>query len=215
MPEARAVTEAIARNLRGYRTGRGWTLDALATRSGVSKGMLVQIEQGRTNPSISTLCRIADGLGVTLARLVEVAERPPVRVVRAPDVAPLFQGQPGSEGRLLVGSDPPRPLELWEWRLAPGDAYEGETHAPDTVELLHVVEGALTLMVEGTPHRLGAGDAASFVADRPHRYANESPQEPVRFTMAVGMPDPPVPAPGTDEPATSQTGHVPVGGAAD
>ncbi len=207
MPETRAVTEAIARNLRGYRTSRGWTLDALATRSGVSKGMLVQVEQGRTNPSISTLCRLADGLGVTLARLVEVAERPAVRVVRAADVAPLHQGRPGSEGRLLVGSDPPRPLELWEWRLAPGDDYDGESHAADTVELIHVVEGTLTLYVDAVPHRLAAGDAASFLADRPHRYANDD-AEPVRFTMAVGMPDPPQPTPGDTEPATSQAGHA-------
>lgn len=207
MPEARAVTEAIARNLRGYRTARGWSLDALAARSGVSKGMLVQVEQARTNPSISTLCRVADGLGVTLARLVEVAETPAVTVVRAAEVAPLFRGAPGSEGRLLVGSDPPRPLELWEWRLAPGDAYEGESHADETVELLHVLEGELLLEVDGVAHRLAAGDAASFAGDRPHRYANAS-DEAVRFTMAVGMPDPPLPVAGDPEPPTSQHGHA-------
>jgi len=210
------VTEAIARNLRGYRTARGWTLDALATRSGVSKGMLVQVEQARTNPSISTLCRLADGLGITLARLVEVAEPPALRVVRADEVAPLFRGMPGSEGRLLVGSDPPRPLELWEWRLAPGDGYDGESHDADTVELLHVLSGTLTLVVDGVPHRLGPGDAASFLADRPHRYANDD-DEPVRFTMAVGMPDPPAPPPpaagddrgGDPGPVASQHGHAP------
>ena len=208
MPEAKAVTEGIARNLRAYRTSRGWTLDALAARSGVSKGMLVQVEQARTNPSISTLCRLADGLGITLARLVEVAERPAVRVVRAPDVPPLFSGLPGSEGRLLVGSDPPRPLELWEWRLAPGDGYDGESHPRETVELLHVLEGTLTLHVDGEPHRLAAGDAASFLADRPHRYANDE-EVALRFTMAVGMPDPPLPAASHDDPSTSQSGHVP------
>jgi transcriptional regulator with XRE-family HTH domain len=208
MPRPEDVTEAIARNLRGYRATRGWTLDALAARSGVSKGMLVQVEQGRTNPSISTLCRLADGLGVTLARLVEVEHEPAVRVVRAADVVPLFAGEPGSEGRLLVGSDPPRPLELWDWRLAPGDGYDGESHDDSTVELLHVLEGTLTLYVEGTPHRLAAGDAASFLADRPHRYANDD-AEPLRFVMAVGMPDPPLPLPLSDsELPPSQGGHA-------
>lgn len=195
MPEPRAVTEAIARNLRAYRAARGWSLDALATRSGVSKGMLVQVEQARTNPSISTLCRLAEGLGVTLARLVEVVEEPTVSVVPAADVAALFTTEAGSEGRLLVGTDPPSPVELWDWRLEPGEVYAGEAHDGHTVELVSVLEGTLTLYVDDEPYGLDAGDSASYVADRPHRYANEGTGR-VRFVMAVGMPDPPLPPTG-------------------
>ena len=51
------VTDAVARNVREARLERGWTLEQLATRSGVSKGMVVQIEQARTNPSIGTLSK--------------------------------------------------------------------------------------------------------------------------------------------------------------
>ena len=39
---------------------RRWTLEQLAARSGVSKGMVVQIEQGRTHPSIGTQSKVAE-----------------------------------------------------------------------------------------------------------------------------------------------------------
>ena len=56
------VAGAVALNLRRLRTSRQWSLDTLAARSGVSKGMLVQLEGARTNPSLGTLpwqsCRV-------------------------------------------------------------------------------------------------------------------------------------------------------------
>ncbi|MEU8248015.1 helix-turn-helix transcriptional regulator [Nonomuraea sp. NPDC048916] len=58
----------------------------------MSRGMLVQVEQARTNPSVSTLTRIASALGVTVARLVEVADVPVVRIVEQADVVTFDQG---------------------------------------------------------------------------------------------------------------------------
>ena len=63
MTDPAMVPAAAARTLRSLRTGRGWSLDALASRSGVSRGALVAIEQARGNPSIATLCRISDAFG--------------------------------------------------------------------------------------------------------------------------------------------------------
>ncbi|WP_416071874.1 helix-turn-helix domain-containing protein [Streptomyces sp. ID05-04B] len=83
---------------------QGWSLETLAARSGVSKGMLVHIEQGRTNPSIGTLCRLTDALGTTLSRLVETSELPLARVVRAGEGACLWRSEQ-SPGR--AGCDPP------------------------------------------------------------------------------------------------------------
>lgn len=128
MAEPGTLTAAIANNVRAQRAHRGLTLDELAVRSGVSRGMLVQVEQGRTNPSVSTLARIADALGVTVARLVEVNDTPVVRVVPAAEVVTFSHGQ--GSARLLVGTDAPAILELWDWRLAPGEHHDGDAHPP-------------------------------------------------------------------------------------
>ncbi|GAA3124179.1 XRE family transcriptional regulator [Planomonospora alba] len=180
------ITAAIANNVRAQRAHRQMTLDELAARSGVSRGMLVQVEQGRTNPSINTLTRIADALGVTVARMVEVSDTPVVRVVNPSDVVTFAHGR-ASAARLLVGTDAPAILELWDWRLAPGDHHDGDAHPPGTREMLTVLEGELTLTVYGRSHVIGADGAVLFSADRPHRYANEG-SGPLRFVMVVTEP---------------------------
>ncbi len=181
------VGAAVARNLVDFRRRRALSLEQLAQRSGVSKGMLVQIEQGRTNPSIATLCRIANALGIAVARFVEVGEAPTVRLVKAAEAPVLWQGGGASLARLLVGSDAPDCVELWDWRIAPGDFYVGAAHPSSTRELLHVLEGQLALDIEQTVQRVGQGDSVIFRADRPHRYANAG-DSPLRFIMVVAEP---------------------------
>jgi transcriptional regulator with XRE-family HTH domain len=187
MPDPESLTAAIATNVRAQRARRGLTLDALAARSGVSRGMLVQIEQSRTNPSVTTLARIADALGVTVARLVEVSDTPVVRVVHSSDVVTLWRSDRGGSARLLVGSDEPAILELWDWVLAPGEFHDGDAHAAGTREMLTVIEGELTLSVYGGSHVIGRDEAVLFCADRPHRYANEG-TETLRYIMVLTEP---------------------------
>ena len=182
-----ATISTVARNVRALRTEQAWTLDELAGRSGVSKGMLVQIEQNRTNPSIGTLCRIAEAFGVSLASLVELGQSPAVRLVGPDDAAELWHGKPGSVGKLLLGSDRREHLELWDWRMTPGDAYPSQDHLPGTREMLHVQEGTLTLSVDGVDHIVPAGSSVLFEADRPHGYANRG-LKVLRFTMVASAP---------------------------
>jgi transcriptional regulator with XRE-family HTH domain len=179
------INAAIASNVRAHRAHRGLTLDALAARSGVSRGMLVQVEQGRTNPSVSTLTRIASALGVTVARLVEVSDTPVVRVVPREEVVSFEMGE--SRAKLLIGADVPMILELWEWTLAPGEHHNGDAHPAGTREMLTVLSGELTLSVYGGDHVIRTGDTGLFTADRPHRYANKGADE-TRFIMVVSEP---------------------------
>ena len=82
MTQALAVNELIGARVRQHRAARGWTLDELADRSGVSRRMVITIEHGDGNPSIATLLRISDALGVGLPVLVDV-ERPQTTTVTA------------------------------------------------------------------------------------------------------------------------------------
>jgi transcriptional regulator with XRE-family HTH domain len=188
MPSPEAVAVAVARNTRRIRTARGWSLDQLAARSGVSKGMLVHLEQARTNPSLGTLCKVAETLGVSLAGLVELHEAPVVRVVQPAEVVRLWESEAGSAGDLLVGSDERDHLELWHWTLAPGDDHASEPHAAGTREMVHVVAGTLTLSVDGSDHAVPAGGAVLFHADRPHSYRNGGTRA-VKLVMVVLQPD--------------------------
>src|SRR5258708_7248110 len=108
MDDIAAINSRVARNLRLVRGARDLTLDQLAKKSGVSKGMLVQIEQGRTNPSIATLCRVANALGVAVARFVEVGEAPMVRLRGAGEAAGVWRGGAGRASPPLLWGRGPR-----------------------------------------------------------------------------------------------------------
>ncbi|HEY8471421.1 MAG TPA: XRE family transcriptional regulator [Natronosporangium sp.] len=182
------ITAAVAERVRALRSSRGWSQDELAGRSGVSKGMVVQIEGARTNPSIGTLARIADAFGVTVARLLEPSEDERAVQVTDADAAPqLWHGPAGGFGRLLRGMNEPDFVEVWEWRLEPGERHDSAEHPPGTREVLYVLTGELTVVAAGADHRVAAGQTVDFRADRWHGYRNDG-STPTRVVMVVVIP---------------------------
>jgi transcriptional regulator with XRE-family HTH domain len=188
MNDPKRVEAALAHNLRDWRTRRGWSQAELADRAGISKGMLVQIEQSQTNPSIATLCKLANALGVALPRLVEVADEPVIRRVSRDEVAWLWRGTGRGSGAGLVGGiESPMPVELWEWRMGPRDGYDALAHPPGTREIVYALDGEVMVTVEGVEMTIGSGECAVFQADRPHRYAAAGGRA-ARFMMVVVEP---------------------------
>ncbi|MCF6524362.1 helix-turn-helix domain-containing protein [Streptomyces sp. JJ36] len=183
------LTQSLARNLKRWRQERGFTLDALAARAGVSRGMLIQIEQARTNPSVGTVVKVADALGVSITTLLDFDREPQVRLVPEEQAVRLWQTDAGSHSTLLAGTEAPGPLELWSWRLMPGEGSDSDPHPQGTTELVHVTAGVLTLTADGTTHEVPAGTSACFESHVPHGYRNEG-AEPVEMTMAVAVPAP-------------------------
>jgi len=182
-----ALAVAIGGRVRRERQARGWTLDQLAEATGVSRRMLVNIEQGATNPSVGTLLRISDALGIGLPALLELPRPKPVTVTRSGEGAALWSSDAGGRGVLVAGTETPNVVELWDWTMAPGDTHGSEAHSPGTKELLQVQEGSISVVVAGEAFILEAGDAVSFPGDVAHSYSSEG-TEPARFSLAVFEP---------------------------
>jgi transcriptional regulator with XRE-family HTH domain len=190
--EARAGADSVARAIGGRikqgRGSRGWTLDQLAGRSGVSRRMLVSIEQGSANPSIATLLLISDALGTGLPALVDMDRSPGLRVTRAGAAPVLWRGERGGQAVLVAGTDPPDVTELWDWTLGPGESHSSEAHTAGTRELLLVLDGEVELRVGQHAELLATGDSASFTGDLPHGYVNASSAQRARFALTVFEP---------------------------
>ena len=187
MADVPGVTAAVARTLKALRADRGWSLDQLAARSGVSKGVLVTLEQGRSNPNLATLARIGDAFGVPVTLLVDVGGEPAVRISSPDESRVLWRGPSGGAGTILGATDPPWAVELWRWEVMPGETFGGEAHAPATREMIWVESGTVTLTVAGERYSVSAGQSARFPASRPHHYDNES-DEPAHLIMVVLIP---------------------------
>lgn len=149
--------------------------------------MIINVEQGAANPSVGTLLRISDALGVGLPALVAPPEAKPVTVTRGGEGSILWSGDNGGRGVLVAGTRPPDVLELWDWTLGPQDRHDSEPHAHGTMELIQVHEGAITVEVAGQSLSLRAGDAVAFPGDVSHAYSNTGPA-PARFSLAVYEP---------------------------
>jgi transcriptional regulator with XRE-family HTH domain len=179
-----ALALAIGGRVRHERQLRRWTLDQLADAAGVSRRMVVNVEQGGVNPSVGTLLRIGAALGVGLPALVEPPQTESVKIVRSGNGATLWTGAAGGLGVLVAAKGPPDVIELWDWTLGAGDRHSSDAHSSGPKELLHVLEGAITVEVADQAFTLGTGDSIAFPGDVKHSYANQG-TTPARFSLAV------------------------------
>lgn len=184
---ATKLATAIGARVKHERLARGWTLDQLAGLAAVSRRMVVSVEQGTVNPSVGTLLRLSDALGVGLPALVEPPRSNRVKVTRCGEGAELWSGAAGGRGVLVAGTTPPDIIELWDWTLGPGDRHASDAHAAGTKELVHLLAGSITVEIDDQTVTLEPGDAVGFPGDVEHTYANPN-REPARFALAVFEP---------------------------
>ncbi|MFD3659182.1 helix-turn-helix domain-containing protein [Streptomyces sp. NPDC058659] len=187
MAETASALRTLAHNVRAARTRAGLSLDELGRRAQVSKGALVGLEKAQGNPNFATLVRLADTLGVSVSALMEGPAEDRVRVVAADAVMPLWTGAHGGEARLMLTTSGPAPVEVWRWKLEPGEEYPSHPHQAGVVETVSVTAGRMTLVVDGAEHPVEAGQTAAFDGDAPHTYRGAG-TETCLLIMTVHLP---------------------------
>lgn len=175
------VLQHVSQNVRRLRHAAGLSQSALAEQSGVSRRMLVSIEAGENNVSLSTLDLIAEALGVAFSDLIKAeGNRDSSRINEL-----AWAGEhPGSKAVLLASTPARREVELWEWRLQPGETYYTHPDPEGFSEQIFVFEGCLTLVIDDQQRQLVAGEFISYASNRAHAYRNDG-DSPVRFVRNV------------------------------
>ena len=178
------LNTTLGQNVRGLRTSRNLTYDELAERAGLSKGMLAQIEQARTNPSIGTLCKLANALGVTINRLIDEPTRLATKKTTLSELPNLWKGPEGSAAKLLAGVDGADLVEFWDWELLPGHQHVSAPHPQGTKEIVYVLKGTLNVEVGSISVAAKAREALLIPGDEIHKYMNNSKTKS-HFAMVV------------------------------
>src|SRR5437588_3431509 len=80
-----AIERRIARRLAQLRADRGWSLDALADRTGISRATLSRLERSELSPTAAVLGKLCTAYRWTLSRLMAEAE------TRAPNLVPAAE----------------------------------------------------------------------------------------------------------------------------
>ncbi len=181
-----AAVPTVGPRMRALREAMGLSLRDLAEHSGVSAPMLSQVERGETSPTLAVAAKIAAGLELTLSQLLRLDEGSHVAVSRA-------EGRRHSErrGHRVEELTPPLPgqradvsLHTLEPGATTGGREDPPMHEPGSRETAVVLAGTLVLVVDGSRHELGAGDAVTFDADLPHHFENEG-EEATRFLAVI------------------------------
>ena len=174
---AAEVARRVAEGLKHFRKARGLSLDELASKSGVSRAALSQIEGTRTNPTLSVLWMVAVGLDVPFHELLGASDDGGIKILRAGDTPPLKSADGRMESRLLSPGGSSPDLEIYDLRFLPKGVHRSDPHGRGTVETLIVLTGALRLVVQDAEHELLPGDTIFFKADVQHVYENRSSHE--------------------------------------
>lgn len=166
----------LAQTLKALRHQRGWSLSQAADQTGVSKAMLGQIEREESSPTVATLWKIATGFNVAFSAFLAPSS-PPTSTLHRQGALPAFM-QENAAMRVtpLFPFDAQLGFDMFAIELAPGAFSESTPHEPGVIEHVVVLSGELELAIDDCWHRLAAGEAMRFQADRPHAYRNSSAQ---------------------------------------
>jgi len=174
--DGRALDVLLGERIRHRRRARNMSLKDLAESSGISIGLLSQIERGLSSPSLRVLAGLADALQLGLADLFsDQAVTPPPEdkiVVHAAERRKLTFWRTGISKELLTPPADPSTLDIFLVVVEPGGTSGSQLYSHEGEEAGTVLEGTIAINVEGKEYRLHAGDSFRFTSTRQHSFWN-------------------------------------------
>lgn len=178
----------LAQVLRKLRADAGLSLSALASASGLSAGLLSQMERGNGNPSYNTLIKLAHALGVRVGDFFGGEDPEPklAELVKADARRRLLLSEHDMVYELVTPSMNGR-LGVIRAQVASGWSNEAVPFLHEGEECVLVVEGSLVVVVGDERYHLTEGDSLTYDASAPHWYANDG-DRPAVFIGAMTPP---------------------------
>ncbi|MCI2417910.1 XRE family transcriptional regulator [Saccharopolyspora sp. K220] len=181
------VEARLAGRLAELRVERGWSLEELARRTGISRSTLSRLERAEISPTATLLNRLCAAYERTMSRLLAEVESEPPQLVRADQQAVWRDGASGFTRRSVSPPHPGLRGEIVEGVLRPGAdiSYDGPP-VPGLEQHIWVLEGVLEVTAGGV-YRVSAGDCLRFRLWDRSRFHNPGP-DPVRYALVVVLP---------------------------
>jgi transcriptional regulator with XRE-family HTH domain len=192
-----SVDHQLGRLLQSLRLARGLSLRTLAARTGFSPSFISQVEHDQASPSIASLGRIVDVLGITLGELFLAAGASQAAAAPAlvrPVVVPKGRRQTltsaWSRARIegLGPAGRRHALEPVMITFSPGGRSGREMHTLSSEAIAIVFEGDLVLTLDAAAHVLHRGDTVTLPARTPHRWENSGDVPASVVVVALAAP---------------------------
>lgn len=174
----RLPIEAIGNKIRMIRKERGFTLEIMATRTGLSKGLLSQVERGISQPSLDSLWKITRALESSIVHFFEDVDQKHVHVTRQDKRRQMiFPESAGIYSLLSAGGG--SKLGMLEVRLQPGETVHDSFVQADGEQCLVVSRGSARILFNDEEFTLDTGDSISSDGSKPHVIKNDGEEEAV------------------------------------
>lgn len=161
----------IGNKLKDIRNKRNLSLDEVAKLTGVSKAMLGQIERGQSNPTVSTLWKIATGLKVPFSFFTD-EDQDDLKVIYQKDINPIIEDNNRMKLYPIFPFDAKNGLEIFTIELEPGCNHISTPHDDGVEEYIIVTEGEIEVTINERKFILQKGNSIRFMANKPHTYKN-------------------------------------------
>jgi transcriptional regulator with XRE-family HTH domain len=172
-----SIDAVLGRRVRHLRKARGLSLKLVAERSGISIGLLSQIERGRSSASVRVLASLSDSLQVGLSSLFAEETRvdtPEVGlIVRRSHRKQLSFWRTGISKELLTPNSDDSRLAMFLVLVEPGGTTGTQLYSHEGEEAGFVLEGSVVVNVEGHEYVLESGDSFRFASTRRHSFRND------------------------------------------
>jgi transcriptional regulator with XRE-family HTH domain len=174
----RLPIESIGHKIRMIRKERGFTLEIMASKTGLSKGLLSQVERGISQPSLDSLWKITKALESPIIHFFEDIDQKQVHVTRTQKRRQLvFPESTGTYSLLSTGGS--AKLGMLEVRLKPGDMALDKFVQTEGEECFTVISGSVTVRFNDEEYVLEAGDSISFDSSKSHSVENTGDEDAV------------------------------------
>tara|TARA_B100000963_G_scaffold260622_1_gene228869 strand:- start:189 stop:770 length:582 start_codon:yes stop_codon:yes gene_type:complete len=160
------------------RKRRNMTLDELSAKSGVSKSILSQIERDLSNPTMTTVSRIAEALEEKLSDFFLKIEVEETISIESSKETPSITSKDGlCELNILGAGETVNWLQWYILEMKPKGALNSKSHGPKTFENLTVIDGQIEVSCGESKEKLLKGDTFRFQSNKDHSIKNISKQK--------------------------------------
>ena len=170
--------------VRRLRKKRGWSVEALARKTGQSPEFVNQVEKEETTPPVGFLLELAKTLGVDPGTFLREEHKTLIRNLRTQAFAKRTRNY--SYDTLSAGGEKDH-LMAFTVTIEPEQAHKPVAYKHDGEEFIFVMEGDLQLMLGSKPHHLQPGESIHFHASTPHKLKSTS-KEPTRCLVVLYTP---------------------------
>lgn len=175
--------ERIGGKIRSLRKKQAQTLEDLSQSTGLSKGLLSQVERGISQPSLETLWKITKALDTSIVHFFEDVSHSQVHVVKRDERSKIVFPSISGTCYVLGHTDHTR-LRMLEIILQPGETMRDEFPGREGEQCLVVTMGELFFQVGEDEYTLQAGDSVFFDSSLSHCSMNKT-EEPASYIWSV------------------------------